>query len=147
MPDTNYRQERKWRVCKLASQQAHFSSPPQHAEVWISVCSCGTLAQRLLPCLWLGRECVGCASNTGAWGVCPAHTQQCQQATLPLFVLGEKEEKQKVSAPQALAKPSTSATCCVHFLSDQLELVLDEYYLPNTLFSKRWSSLLNMLFK
>lgn len=63
-----------------------------------------------------------------------------------LFVWVEKEEEQKGSAPQALVKTSTSAMCCLHFLLDQLEPGLEEYYLPNTLFSKSWSSLLNMLF-
>lgn len=55
-PDTNYTQESEWGDCKLARQRARVGSPPQCAEAWISVCSWGTLAQRLPPCPWLGRE-------------------------------------------------------------------------------------------
>lgn len=90
----------------------------------------------------------GCTSNPGAWGVCPAGSCASMSTgdSVYFFVSGAKEEKQKRSARRALAKTSMSAMCCLHFSLDQLELGLDEYYLPNTLFSKCWSSLLNMLF-
>lgn len=90
----------------------------------------------------------GCTSYPGAWGVCPAgsHTSMSTGNSVCLFVSGAKKEKQKRSARRALAKTSMSAMCCLHFSLDQLELGLDEYYLPNILFSKCWSSLLNMLF-